>query len=165
MPSASAARTPRSPSASIVPSADDLEALEARLGYRFRDRALLLEALTHRSYANEHPDARDNEALAFLGDAVLALVVAQELRAADRDAAVGALTLRRAALVSGPNLARWAERLALGSALRLGRGEQQTGGAAKESVLATAFEAVLGAVYLEAGVAAARRVVASLALW
>jgi ribonuclease-3 len=96
---------------------------------------------------------------------VLGLVVAQELWAADPDAAVGTLTTRRAALVSGGNLARWAERLALGPALRLGRGERQTGGAAKESVLATAFEAVLAAVYLEAGIAEARRVVASLAVW
>lgn len=96
---------------------------------------------------------------------MLGLVVAEELRAADPDATVGTLTPRRAALVSGPNLARWAERLALGPALRLGRGEQQTGGAAKESVLATAFEALLAAVYLEAGVAETRRVVASLAVW
>lgn len=96
---------------------------------------------------------------------MLALVVAEALRAADPAAAVGTLTPRRAALVSGPSLARWAERLGLGTALRLGRGEQQTGGAAKESVLATAFEAVLAAVYLEGGVAEARRVVASLALW
>ena len=144
---------------------DALGALEGRLGYAFRDRALLVEALTHRSYANEHPGARDNEGLAFLGDAVLALVVAEELRAAAPDAPVGALSPRRAALVSGPSLARGAERLELGAALRLGRGEQQTGGPGKESVLATAFEAVLGAVYLEAGMAAARRVVASLALW
>jgi ribonuclease III len=139
--------------------------LEARLGHAFRDRDLLVEALTHPSFANEHPGARDNEALAFLGDAVLALIVAEHLRAADPDAPVGALTPQRAALVAGPSLARWAERLALGGHLRLGRGEQQTGGPGKESVLATAFEAVLGAVYLEAGLPGARRVVASLALW
>jgi len=75
------------------------------------------------------------------------------------------LTPRRAALVSGPSLARWAEGLGLGAFLRLGRGEQQTGGGSKESVLATAFEALLGGVYLEAGLAGARRVVASVALW
>jgi ribonuclease III len=146
-------------------AADGLAALESRIGHAFRDRALLLEALTHRSFANEHPGTRDNEALAFLGDAVLALVVAERLRAADPDAPVGVLTPRRAALVSGPSLARWAEGLGLGAHLRLGRGEQQTGGGSKESVLATAFEALLGGVYLEASLAGARRVVASVALW
>ena len=80
---------------------DALGALEARLGHVFRERALLEEALTHRSFANEHPGARDNERLAFLGDAVLALVVAEHLRAADPAAPVGVLTPRRAALVSG----------------------------------------------------------------
>jgi len=149
----------------VTGAADALAALESRLGHAFRDRALLLEALTHRSFANEHPGARDNEVLAFLGDAVLGLVAAEQLRAADPAAPVGTLTPRRAALVSGPSLARWAEALGLGAQLRLGRGEQQTGGGSKESVLATAFEAVVGAVYLEAGLPGARRVVASVALW
>ncbi len=144
---------------------DALDGLEARLGHAFRDRVLLEEALTHRSFANEHPGAPDNERLAFLGDAVLALIVAEHLRAADPHAPVGVLTPRRAALVSGPTLARWAEQLALGAHLRLGRGEQQTGGPGKESVLATALEAVVGALYLEAGLPGARRVVASLAVW
>ena len=141
---------------------DPLAALEARLGHVFADRDLLLEALTHRSWVNEHPGARDNEALAFVGDAVLGLVVAEHL-AATEPAAV--LTPRRAELVSGASLARWAERLALGDCLRLGRGEAQTGGHAKESVLATALEAVLGAVYREAGLPGAARVIAALALW
>ena len=143
---------------------DPLAALEARLGHAFADRDLLLEALTHRSWANEHPGARDNEALAFVGDAVLGLVVAEHL-AASEPAAVGVLTPRRAELVSGASLARWAERLSLGDCLRLGRGEAQTGGHAKESVLATALEAVLGAVYREAGLPGAARVIAALALW
>jgi ribonuclease III len=149
----------------VTGAAEGLAALEARIGHSFRDRALLVEALTHRSFANEHPGARDNEVLAFLGDAVLALVAAEELRATDPAASVGVLTPRRAALVSGPSLARWAEALGLGAHLRLGRGEQQTGGPGKESVLATAFEALLGGVYLEAGLAGARHMVASVALW
>ena len=144
---------------------DPLAALEARLGHVFVDRGLLQEALTHRSWANEHPGARDNEALAFVGDAVLGLVVAEHLAATEPAAAVGVLTPRRAELVSGASLARWAERLALGDCLRLGRGEAQTGGHAKESVLATALEAVLGAVYREAGLSGAARVIASLAMW
>jgi ribonuclease-3 len=149
----------------VTGAGDPLAGLEGRLGYTFRDRALLLEALTHRSFANEHLGTRDNEVLAFLGDAVLALIVGEHLRATDPAAPVGVLTPRRAALVSGPSLARWAEALGLGGVLRLGRGEQQTGGPGKESVLATAFEAVLGAVYLEAGLPGARRMVASLAVW
>ena len=144
---------------------DPLAALEARLGHVFADRDLLLEALTHRSWVNEHPGERANEALAFVGDAVLALVVAEHLAAAEPTAAVGELTPRRAELVSAVSLAQWAERLALGDCLRLGRGEALSGGHAKESVLATALEAVLGAVYREAGLPAAARLIATLALW
>lgn len=149
----------------MTPSEAALDALEARLGHVFADRDLLLEALTHRSWVNEHPGARDNEALAFVGDAVLGLVVAEHVAAAEPDAPVGVLTPHRAELVSGANLARWAERLVLGECLRLGRGEAQTGGHARESVLATALEAVLGAVYREAGLPGAARVIATLALW
>lgn len=144
---------------------DPLEALGARLGHPFRDRALLLQALTHRSYAHEHPPERDNEALALLGDAVLTLVVTERLWQTSSGDPVGILTPRRADHVSGVNLARWAALLDLGRHVRLGRGEQQTGGASKESVLATAFEAVLGAMYLEGGLEPVRRVVASLAMW
>src|SRR5438093_1431496 len=130
--------------------------LGASLGHLFQDPTLLIQALTHRSWANEHPPAGDNESLAFLGDAVLALVVAESLWHDAPGSPVGVLTPRRAELVSGANLARWAERMGLGAHLRLGRGEQLTGGAAKESVLATALEAVLGVVYLEGGLPAAR---------
>lgn len=144
---------------------DPREALGARLGHAFRDPALLGEALTHRSFANEHPGGRDNERLALLGDAVLALVVAEQLLATAPDEPVGVLTPRRAALVSGENLARWAAALELGAHLRLGRGEEQMGGRAKESVLATALEAVLGVVYLEDGLEACRRAIGALTVW
>lgn len=107
----------------------------------------------------------DNESLAFLGDAVLSLVVGERLWQQDPAAPVGHLTPRRADVVSGANLARWAERLGLGRHLRLGRGEQLTGGDAKESVLATALEAVLAVVYVEGGLPAARGAVTQLALW
>lgn len=100
-----------------------------------------------------------------MGDAALGLVVAEHVLAADPAAPVGVLTPRRAELVSGANLARWAAAVELGPLLRLGRGEEQTGGRARESILATALEAVLGAVYLEAGIPAVRRVVAALAGW
>ena len=137
--------------------------LEERLGYRFRDRAALLEALTHASYANEHPGVKHHEGLALLGDAALALVVAERLLADDPEAPVGRLTPRRAEIVSGANLARWAGGLDLGGLLRLGRGEELTGGRTRESILATALEAVLGVIYLEAGLDALRAVVGRLA--
>jgi ribonuclease-3 len=95
-----------------------------------------------------------NERLAFLGDAVLALVVAELVSERAPDAGVGRLTVERARLVSGPSLAGWAVRLGLPARLRLGRGETLGGGAAKESILATAFEAVIGALYLDASLAA-----------
>jgi ribonuclease-3 len=103
--------------------------------------------------------------LALVGDAALGLVVAEHVFAVDPAAPVGVLTPRRAELVSGANLARWATDLGVGPWLRLGRGEDQTGGRTRESILATALEALLGAVYLEAGVPAVRRVVAALAGW
>jgi ribonuclease-3 len=149
----------------VTGTLDPPAALGPRLAHAFRDRDLLAEALTHPSFAHEHPGTRSNEPLAFLGDAVLALVVAEHLRAAHPGEPVGVLTPRRAELVSGANLARWARQIGLGEYLRLGRGEEQDGGRAKESVLATALEAVLGVVYLEGGLDAARRAVARLAMW
>jgi ribonuclease-3 len=149
----------------LTAAADPQAALGASFGHVFRDRARLLEALTHRSFANENPGFPDNERLALLGDAVLGLVVAEHLLRAAPDEPVGVLTPRRAALVSGENLARWAREVGLGAHLRLGRGEEQTGGRTKESMLATAIEAVLGVIYLEGGLDACRRTIASLAVW
>ena len=139
--------------------------LERRLGHRFRDPALLERALTHASYVNEHPSASDHEPLALLGDAALGLVVAEHLLAADPGAPVGVLTPRRAELVSGERLARLAVELDLGALVRFGRGEEQTGGRRRESILATTLEALLGAIYLEAGLEAVRRVLGRLTLW
>jgi len=149
----------------LTPEDAHLEALEGRLGYSFRNRALLRRALTHASYSNEHPPERDNESLAFLGDAVLALVVTERLWETAGDQPVGVLTPQRAALVSGDTLAGWAGELGLGSFLRLGRGEELTGGRQKESVLATALEALVGVIYIEGGLLAVRGVVARLAMW
>ena len=139
--------------------------LERRLGYRFRDPSLLECALTHASYANEHPPAADHARLAFLGDAALALVVADHLSADDPAAPVGVLTVRRAELVTGARLARWAAELDLGPLLRLGRGEDQSGGRARDSILASALEAGLGAIYAEAGLEPLRSAVGRLAAW
>jgi ribonuclease-3 len=139
-----------------------LAELEGQLGYRFRDSDLLARALTHPSYAHEHPPAAHNEVLGFLGDAVVGLLVGELLAARAPEDGVGALTQRRAALVSARCLARWATHLGLAGYLRLGRGEALTGGAGKESILATALEAVVAAVYLDGGLAAARALIARL---
>ncbi|MBI2218749.1 MAG: ribonuclease III family protein [Candidatus Rokubacteria bacterium] len=132
---------------------------EERIGHRFLDPALLDRALTHASWANEHPPAADHESLALVGDAALSLVVAERLYAADPDAPVGVLTPRRAEIVSDANLARWSTELGLGELVKLGRGEDLTGGRSRASILATTLEAVLGAIHLESGLDAVRAVV------
>jgi ribonuclease III len=142
-----------------------LAALERRLDHHFLDRSLIERALTHSSYANEHPPCLHNDGLAFVGDAALGLVVAEYLLGLDGDAPAGVLTPLRAEVVSGVNLARWAEELEIGAMLRLGRGEDATGGRERESILATALEAVLGAIYFEGGLGAVRRAVGVLAAW
>ncbi|TAK73918.1 MAG: ribonuclease III [Dehalococcoidia bacterium] len=136
-----------------------MAALEGRLGVAFLDRALLLAALTHPSYANEHPSdpAPTNERLEFLGDAALSLVVAEALYERFPDVQEGRLTEWRAHVVQGPTLSRVAgERVDLGPALRLGRGEEQTGGREREGNLERAFEAIIGALYLDQGIEAVR---------
>jgi ribonuclease III len=144
---------------------DALAALERRMGHYFVDRDRLIRALTHASYAAEHPPSEHQLALAFLGDAVLALVVAEHLVHAEPDAGVGRLTAGRAGLVADEVLARWAVGLEVGALVRLGRGAEQSGGRETVSILATTLEALLGAVYEEAGLAAVRRVVGGLAGW
>ncbi len=138
--------------------ADALASLEAALGHSFANRQLLLDALTHRSYAYEFaaPGVISNERLEFLGDAVLALVSADQLYQQRPEAQEGDLTQLRAALVRASTLADFARRIPLGPHLRLGRGEEATGGRDRETLIASAFEAVIGALYLDAGLAAAQ---------
>lgn len=136
-----------------------LEALEARLGHHFDAPVLLDQALRHRSWCAEHPGHESNERLEFLGDAVLALVVTRELYERFPDLAEGELAKIRASVVSAPALASVARDLELGTALRLGKGEEGTGGRQKLSLLADATEAVLGAVYLDGGLEPARRLI------
>ena len=140
----------------------DLTALEERVGYHFRDPELLARALTHPSYAHEHPPVQHNEVLAFLGDAVVGLVVAEVLCARAPDDGSGRLTQRRAEVVSAKGLAGWAAWLDMPAHLRLGRGEDQGGGRGKESVLASALEAVIAAVYLDGGLAPAHTLITRL---
>lgn len=136
----------------------ELALLQERLGLRFGAPSLLEEALTHRSYLNEHPleNPKSNERLEFLGDACLGLVVARHLVSRYPHLPEGDLTLWRAALVRGDTLARVANVLGLGGFLRLGSGEEQRGGRERPSILAATLEAVVGAVYQDRGFAAAR---------
>jgi ribonuclease-3 len=127
---------------------------------RFRDPALLRTALTHPSFSNEHPAEapETNERLEFLGDAVLGMIVAETLYDRYPEVEEGRLTEWRAQLVCGPTLARVAQQFGLGEALLLGRGEEATGGRAREGNLERVFEAVIGAVMLDQGLDAARSV-------
>ncbi len=134
--------------------------LLAHLGYRFSNTALLNEALSHSSYVNEQSDSpRSNERLEFLGDAVLNLAVSRLLMETFPSVSEGHLSRMRAEVVNEGQLADIAESMALGSHLKLGKGEAQTGGAQKPSILADAMEALIAAVYLDGGFDAAFRVV------
>jgi len=129
-----------------------ITALERRIGYSFRDGARLLEALTHASFANEMGAGMPhNERMEFLGDAVLGAVTAHWLFDQYPQRPEGELTQMRSRLVNSTALAGLAREIALGEALLMGVGEERTGGRARRSVLADAMEAVLGAVYLDAG--------------
>jgi ribonuclease-3 len=138
-----------------------LDELERALGYHFANRALLARAVTHSSSANESqppaaqplpPDVQaDNERLEFLGDAVLGLIVSEALFDRFKDFAEGQLSLLKNHLVSATHLLDVAHRLELGRYLQLGRGEETAGGRSKQRLLVNAFEAVLAAVYLDAG--------------
>lgn len=141
----------------------ELQALNAQLGYAFRDPSLAKIALTHTSYSNENPRKapQHNERLEFLGDAVLDFVVSELLMTRFPRLSEGDLSKMRAALVSEPALAAIARELELGRFLRMGRGEEQSGGRSKDSILSDALEAVVAAIYLdsapEAGVGEVRQ--------
>ena len=132
--------------------------LEKKLKYAFQNPALLEEAMSHSSYANERRGGhlRSNERLEFLGDAVLGFVTAEYLFTRHPEAPEGDLTRIRAALVCEESLHEAAQRLDLGRYLRLGRGEESGGGRTRASILADAMEAVFAAVYLDGGIEAAR---------
>jgi ribonuclease-3 len=134
-----------------------LDALATALGHRFERMELLVEAVTHRSFANEQPKLaqRDNERLEFLGDAVIGAVVASLVWETFPEADEGELTRRRADLVCADALADLARGLGIGPMLRLGRGEARSGGREKPRLLASALEACLGAVWVDADPATA----------
>jgi ribonuclease-3 len=144
----------------------EMDQLEKRLGYTFRDKRLLETALTHSSYANESRGQKlsSNERLEFLGDSVLGMLTAEYLYRTRKDLPEGDLTRLRASLVCEQSLVEVARMLGLGEWLKLGHGEEAGGGRKRPSILADAVEAVLAAIYLDGGQEEARRVVESFLL-
>jgi ribonuclease-3 len=141
-----------------APDEAERDALESVLGYHFKDRSLLERALVHGSLGAEQSVAT-NETLEFLGDAVIGLAVSQLLMEAHPHYDEGSLTRARAASVSKTSLAELAESLGLGGYIRFGRGERAAGGSRKPRILSSCYEALIGAVFLDAGYETAREVV------
>jgi ribonuclease-3 len=139
----------------------ELERFEDRLGYAFRDQGLLREALTHTTYVNEHRDeaARDNQRLEFLGDTVINSIITARLFHLFPEEKEGPLTKKRAELISEGALSRIARHLGIGAYLFLGKGEELDGGRKKASLLADAYEAVVGAMFLDSSYEETARVV------
>ncbi len=143
--------------------ADPLTQLEARIGHTFRDQSLLKQAVTHLSYLADHPSAGEsNQRLEFLGDAVLQILIAEELFTLFPLEREGVLSKRRALLVNGAFLAQLAREIALDECLRLGASEESTGGRTRTSSLGDAMEALVGAIYLDSDIDKARRVIRDL---
>ncbi len=147
-----------------MPDDQQLDRLQERLGYRFRNKALLIEALSHSSYVNENPDSgrSSNERLEFLGDSILGLLMTQHLFERYQECSEGELTLMKSVLVSEGTLAGIARRIELGPCLYLGKGEASSGGGERLSNLSNALEALLAALYLDAGIEETRRITESL---
>lgn len=136
----------------------NIDKLEEAIGYRFNDRKLIMQALSHSSYANEKKrPGGSNERLEFLGDSVLSIVVSEYLYTHLTSVAEGDLTKLRASLVCEKSLHVFAQQINLGDYLLLGKGEENTGGRERPSILADAFEAVIAAVYLDGGMEAAKK--------
>ena len=135
-----------------------MDKLEEKIGYQFRDRSLLVTALTHSSYANEkHGESQSYERLEFLGDSILGLVTAEFLYQHEPSLPEGRMTRLRAELVCETSLHKTALALGLGSYMRLGKGEEHTGGRERPSILADLVEAIIAALYLDSGMGEARR--------
>ncbi len=143
----------------VVPFGSELEPLERRIRYRFKDRGLLEHALTHRSRVHEDASGGvfDNESMEFLGDSVLGFVIADMLFREFPQHNEGQKSKLKASLVSSASLARLASSLDLGEFLILGRGEEKTGGRFKHALIADCYEALIAAIYLDGGIDAARR--------
>jgi ribonuclease III len=146
------------PGGRVVPFGAELEPLERRVGYRFKDRGMLEHALTHRSRVHEDASGGvfDNESMEFLGDSVLGFVIADMLFREFPQHNEGQKSKLKASLVSSVSLAKLGERLNLGEFLILGRGEEKTGGRHKHAIIADCYEALIAAIYLDGGVEPAR---------
>jgi ribonuclease III len=146
----------------VVPFGTELEPLERRIGYRFKDRGMLEHALTHRSRVHEDASGGvfDNESMEFLGDSVLGFVIAAMLFREFPQHNEGQKSKLKASLVSAAALARLGERLGLGEFLILGRGEEKTGGRRKHAIIADCYEALIAAIYLDGGIDPAERFIA-----
>jgi ribonuclease-3 len=144
--------------AGFPPESDCVEKLEARIGHRFQTRKLLVEALTHRSYRAERGLDYDNQRLELLGDAVVQIVLTEYLFHRYTEDDEGRLTRMRASLVQRETLANFARIIGLGNFLRLGRGENDTGGRQRDSILCDAFESLIGAIHLDVGFDGVRKV-------
>ncbi len=142
----------------VVPFGSELEPLERRIGYRFKDRGLLEHALTHRSRVHEDASGGvfDNESMEFLGDSVLGFVIADMLFRQFPHHNEGQKSKLKASIVSAASLARLGERINLGDFLILGRGEEKTGGRRKLALISDCYEALIAAIYLDGGVEPAR---------
>lgn len=136
-----------------------MQKLQQAIGYRFNDEQCLQTALTHSSYANEHRSTHNNERLEFLGDSVLSIIVSQYLFSNFKGKKEGELTKLRASLVCEETLAVFARQIELGSYMRFGKGEQNSGGCERPSILADAFEALIAAIFLDGGMEEARKFV------
>lgn len=132
---------------------------EKKIGYKFKNTALLDRALTHSSYANENGTGLDNERLEFLGDSVLGFITAEYLFEHYKSNPEGELTKKRAYAVCEKTLFGYAEKIGLGDMIKLGKGEEHTGGRHRPSVVSDAFEALLAAVYLDGGIEEAKKFV------
>jgi ribonuclease-3 len=142
----------------------DIADLEKRFGYVFKNRKLLTEALTHRSFYHENPDKSitHNERLEFLGDSVLGFVIVEYLFSSDKEFTESVMAKIKSYLVKESILSEIADSISLGKYLKLGKGEEATGGRAKKSILADTIEALLGAVYLDGGYKKVKAVVLKL---
>ncbi|MBQ2824391.1 MAG: ribonuclease III [Oscillospiraceae bacterium] len=138
----------------------DFSAFEKLIGYTFKNKELLHEALSHSSYANEHKHSRNsNERLEFLGDSVLSIVVSEHLFSHFKHLPEGDLTKIRASLVCEKALYEFSHKIELGKFILLGKGEENSGGRERPSIIADAFEAVIAAIFLDGGMEAAREYV------
>jgi ribonuclease III len=146
-----------SENAGEMPPSTSPQELEILMGYSFKNQALLLQALTHRSFVNEHEaeKLRHNESLEFLGDSVLGFLISSRIFKHYPELTEGELSKMKAYLVSAANLVKLAEIIRLGEFVLLSRGEEKTGGRSKRAIVVDAYEAIIGAIYMDGGVEAA----------